>query len=437
MSLTDYVIMPGADYKDACDAVREKTGGTELIKSGQMGGLIRGISGGGGGETVKAICEGTDIELESADVEFVANAAFMASRLADRFTKMDFPNAKSVGSSAFYNLDYLKSVNLPQVEIVEAEAFYGCERLENAFIPSAAEIGQSAFNACSALVSIGEPTVTSVGSKAFANCMKLQKINLSKNITNIPSEAFYNCRELVFNDLSYVEIIGAKAFTACNKLTNLELGRIRAMDTEAFSECSELETFSAFTTGLSEIRDGVFARCRKLNSALFRLEVESIGESAFIECESLTTLGPFRDHSHMEPLTIGASAFEGCKLLPDETVKYLTKNLEIVNERAFFGCASITKVDLPKATEVLTGAFYNCSSLTAVILRNTETVCVVDLTAFSNTPLMSLQGFLYVPTSMYEAYREMYEFALEYAFGVPGVFDMLFRKIEDYPEICG
>ena len=36
MSLTEMVIMPGVDYQNTCDAIREKTGGTETIKSGQM-----------------------------------------------------------------------------------------------------------------------------------------------------------------------------------------------------------------------------------------------------------------------------------------------------------------------------------------------------------------------------------------------------------------
>ena len=50
MSLTDMVIMPGVDYQAVCDAVREKTGGTEIIKSGDMAELIRGIKTGGGDE---------------------------------------------------------------------------------------------------------------------------------------------------------------------------------------------------------------------------------------------------------------------------------------------------------------------------------------------------------------------------------------------------
>lgn len=36
MSLTEMVIMPGADYQQTCDAIREKTGGMETIKSGQL-----------------------------------------------------------------------------------------------------------------------------------------------------------------------------------------------------------------------------------------------------------------------------------------------------------------------------------------------------------------------------------------------------------------
>lgn len=47
MPLTDYVMMPGQDYQDACDAIRAKIGGTALIKSGDMAGEIESISGGG------------------------------------------------------------------------------------------------------------------------------------------------------------------------------------------------------------------------------------------------------------------------------------------------------------------------------------------------------------------------------------------------------
>lgn len=44
MDLTDYVILPGADYKAACDAIREKTGKTGSIRSGNLAREIQGIT---------------------------------------------------------------------------------------------------------------------------------------------------------------------------------------------------------------------------------------------------------------------------------------------------------------------------------------------------------------------------------------------------------
>lgn len=41
--MAEYAVMPYADYEDACEAVREKTGGTAVIKSGEMGAQIRAI----------------------------------------------------------------------------------------------------------------------------------------------------------------------------------------------------------------------------------------------------------------------------------------------------------------------------------------------------------------------------------------------------------
>lgn len=55
MTLTDYVIMPSADYKAACDAIREKTGKTENIKSGELAPEISSISGGGSSDDVRYV----------------------------------------------------------------------------------------------------------------------------------------------------------------------------------------------------------------------------------------------------------------------------------------------------------------------------------------------------------------------------------------------
>ena len=44
MDLTEYVILPGADYKAACDAVRKKTGSVNEILSGELAREILAIT---------------------------------------------------------------------------------------------------------------------------------------------------------------------------------------------------------------------------------------------------------------------------------------------------------------------------------------------------------------------------------------------------------
>lgn len=39
--MTGYVLMPGAHYRDICDALRERTGSTELLRSGEIAQRIR------------------------------------------------------------------------------------------------------------------------------------------------------------------------------------------------------------------------------------------------------------------------------------------------------------------------------------------------------------------------------------------------------------
>ncbi len=57
MFLDDMVLMPGADYRAACNAIREKDGTNTLIKSGEMAERIRAIVTGGGLPDWIAECE--------------------------------------------------------------------------------------------------------------------------------------------------------------------------------------------------------------------------------------------------------------------------------------------------------------------------------------------------------------------------------------------
>ena len=56
--MADYAVMPKADYLDACNAIREKTGSTDVIKSGDMDTQIRAIKTGGDYEPSPIIIKG-------------------------------------------------------------------------------------------------------------------------------------------------------------------------------------------------------------------------------------------------------------------------------------------------------------------------------------------------------------------------------------------
>ena len=55
MALTDYVLMPGADYLALCNAIRAKTGKTETLKSGDLAAEVESITGGGNGGSVEGV----------------------------------------------------------------------------------------------------------------------------------------------------------------------------------------------------------------------------------------------------------------------------------------------------------------------------------------------------------------------------------------------
>jgi hypothetical protein len=132
-------------------------------------------------------------------------------------------------------------------------------------------------------------------------------------------------------------------------------------------------------------------------------------------------------------------AFSSNTINDIEELKISYPNAMSVEDNAFSGCEKMVAIDLPNATSIGSQAFLGCKSLETLILRTTETVCVIDLTAFDESGFLmdsgTNRGHIYVPAVMYEYYRAGYEQPLASVLGA-GAFDRIVRKIEDYPEIC-
>ena len=201
------------------------------------------------------------------------------------------------------------------------------------------------------------------------------------------------------------------------------------------------------------INESTFSTCKHL-TRIDAPNVTSIGDGAFHDCTSLTdiymptlwtvNLYGFKGCTNLRRIdfpslkTVICGSFEGCVNLSEVNLPQLT----FIDTNAFANCSSLVKVDFPSVTDIGVEAFLNCTNLSTVILRTTEQPCIVGVTSFLNTKIMDEngmptgQGFAYYPTSMDEAYRAVYEPAFA-EMGLDGAFDYLFRKIEDYPDICG
>ncbi len=212
-------------------------------------------------------------------------------------------------------------------------------------------------------------------------------------------------------------------------LTKVSLPNATILGIEVFEECSNLTEIEALNVvSLGEL---CFRFCTSLTNIIMP-QLEQTGFISFGNCTSIENI------NFPSLVYVGSHSFLGCSNLREINLP----KCKDIGDNAFQDCVSLTRLDLPLVNYIAGQAFLNCTNLSAVIFRTTEEPCVVQVDSFLNTKIMDEngmptgQGFAYYPTSMDEAYRAVYEPAFA-EMGMPGAFDYLFRKIEDYPEITG
>lgn len=262
----------------------------------------------------------------------------------------------------------------------------------------------------------------------YTNLEELENLEISfPSATRIEDEAFsintsLGVSSFVEVDLPNVTYIGYRAFANQSELKYVSAPNVHSVAEGAFTSCIKLEGINA--PQLSSIGESAFNSCTELVRINFQ-NVISISDYAFINCSKLKSVDA------PKATTLGGRSFADCS----ELTRINIPSVKMLNNACFNACTSLYKADFPSVTSIGEFAFCGCANLTALILRTTETVCVVDPSAFDGTPMLTGQGHVYVPSVMYEYYREGYEPILNEL--MPGFFDILFRKIEDYPEICG
>ena len=245
---------------------------------------------------------------------------------------------------------------------IAAYAFQDCELLTNVKIPdSVTSIGDYAFRGCSSLISISIPdSVTSIGSYAFSDCDSLSSIAIPNSVINMDYALGGCSAKIIWGDnvqFSNIE----KQFRGYESNEIIVPNSVTSIGDYAFSDCSSL-TSIVIPDSVTSIGRAAFSGCSSLTSITIPDSVTSIGSSAFSGCSSLTSI------TIPDSVTsIGGSAFSRCSSLTSITIP---DSVTSIGGSAFSRCSSLTSIVIPDSvTSIGDYAFSSCKSLKSVTIQ--------------------------------------------------------------------
>lgn len=190
-----------------------------------------------------------------------------------------------------------------------------------------------------------------------------------KDATSLAQYAFSYCTSITAADFPNLTAIPSYAFGYCNKLTTVNFPNVTSVNSQAFFSCYALSNinFPKLETTYTQ----TFGSCRALTTAVFP-SLKNVGGYTFTSCSNLTTI-------------------------------FLNYNGEGVIKDTY--------------------AFRDCSSLTTLVLRSEQIWTLKNTNAFTNTPIASGTGYIYVPSALVDTYKAASNWS---------TYAAQFRALEDY-----
>lgn len=323
----------------------------------------------------------TALHLPSANITF-GNYCFS---LCKQLTEINFGDANiTLGNNDFENCTALPAVSIPpSVTAIPNGCFDGCTALSSLDMgENVTQIGNTAFRYCALSSLEWSPEISTLGSNSFEK-NPFVSLDIPGTIAVLPQYCFANCAELRTLTLNDGLLqIASRAFANCTKLEKVEIpGTCRKLE-DCFRECSGL-TEAIFNDGVEDIGNNSFYKTGLVHLVLPQ-SVKRLGDHSFRECLSLVdvvsngvnitisnnafykdaalTTVTFNNHVNI----IGNSAFEDCTSLssvvydPDD---YIT----VLNDRSFKSTALVHFPYL-RATNLRPGVFENCKDLLDITL---------------------------------------------------------------------
>ena len=158
----------------------------------------------------------------------------------------------------------------------------------------------------------------------------------------------------------------------------------------AFISNQDITTIDTDVVALNQY---AFAYCYNL-SEISLSKVTTLGYRAFFSCYALSSV------YLPECKTIAGQVFGWCSGLTSISLP----KCEALYNRALYNTA-ISKIYLPVCSNISSQAFYNCTYLNTISLGSSSVCRLFSSDAFAGTRITSSTGLIYVPDSLYEAYR--------------------------------
>lgn len=222
---------------------------------------------------------------------------------------------------------------------------------------------------------------------------------------------------------------------------------------------SFVEGATEITSNASVVGDNVFRTNYKIKKATFTVAT-TIGSNAFyynsvieeVYAPELLTIGGYAFYSatklkkiHLpKAIEFNTGAFQGCTNILEmhcpslqklgfaalQSCKALTEicmpSLVFINGQSLRACDALAYVDvgsLSSNSYLYALTFYDCTSLTSLVMRVSKMINLENVNVFTNTPIANGTGYIYIPLSLIASFQTATNWS---------TFANQFRALEDY-----
>ena len=193
----------------------------------------------------------------------------------------------------------------------------------------------------------------------FQGYENLESINIPSSIKEINFSQFAGCTNLKKIDFNNVQIIGQSSFSGTGLESITIPNSVYQIGDNAFSDCNSLVNVTIPNNvkqlgGMGFYGEGVFLRCKNLESAIIGDGVDRICEREFEGCEKLQSISLGNSITY-----IMDSSFSSCPSL---------KSLIIPNGVTHLGygiasnCLELESITIPQSVTKLDAGWHNCET---------------------------------------------------------------------------